>query len=230
MLTMSCTDTSIFHTPTLKETSFGPPVRMRVCILRNEKASDRQIDVILGRASDELRKYGIQIVKGWVRTWHRPGATLRSVVDDLGTEEIEAACDRLVAIVDLTVTDLLWLHVPNIVSASENVTHTRGYIIGKQPSLDLLSEKSLADPLIVFYNFLGCDELSDMNKCYPKIAALKVHVEPANDFLTAVDSQGRFIVTREAANQVMRDVLRHNAEIGGSGKLGAVGRTVDPTK
>jgi len=196
------------HTRERNALGYGPPMQLRVCVLHTPGVAPQRIDALIHAVNDEFAGYGIEVVVPWSRPWQRAGFTHGRLFDDIAHRELEAPCDRLVAFVDRNAGDALWgLVMPEVLGMVDEATHTRGYVVATRASLNQLFVPPSKATVHEFYHLLGCPHSGTMDACYRQIAALKgAHAADA-DFVPGVDQTGAFVMTRENANQTLRDAL-----------------------
>jgi hypothetical protein len=211
----ACTTVGV-HTKERASVDYGPSVQLRVCVLSAPKVTRERVDALILAVNREFEPYAITVTMPWVRPWARPGFTVDSIVDDVIRRDLEAPCDRLVALVDRNAGDFLWgLVMPEILGAVEENTHTHGYIVATAASLNQLVMDPSAATVHEFYHLLGCPHSLSMSKCYGIIAALKHHADPGADFFPGITSSGSYLQTRDAVNEALRaavagkDAARH---------------------
>jgi hypothetical protein len=196
------------HTHERFAIDYGPPVQMRVCVLRTADVSEDRVEKLIAAVNTEFEPYGIEVVVPWVRPWTRSGFAHRSLFDDVIAHELEAPCDRLVAFVDRNAGDFLWgLLMPEVLGSVDDPTHTRGFVVATQVSLNQVFTPPDKATVHEFYHLLGCPHSGALTDCYTQIAALKRGIDPAADFLPGVDEYGQLLKTRDAANHTLRQAI-----------------------
>ena len=201
---LGCTTVGV---PTSQQQAFdyGPPMQLRVCVLRTDGVSPERVDKLIAAVNSEFEPYGIEVVVPWVRPWKRTSFTHATMVEDVVGRELEAPCDRLIGFVDRNVGDFLWgLVMPEVLGSVDDTTHTRGYVVATQVSFNQLFSSPAKTTIHEFYHLLGCPHARAMTNCYSRIAALKRHTRHDADFFPGVSAHGRFLVTREEANGELR--------------------------
>ena len=88
--------------PTSQQQAFdyGPPMQLRVCVLRTDGVSPERVDKLIAAVNREFEPDGIEVVVPWVRPWKRTSFTHATMVEDVVGRELEAPCDRLIGFVD----------------------------------------------------------------------------------------------------------------------------------
>lgn len=196
------------HTRERFAVDYGPPAQLRVCVLRTADVSDQRVATLIAAVNQEFSAYGIEVVVPWVRPWTRSGFAHRSLFDDVIARELEAPCDRLVAFVDRNAGDFLWgLLMPEVLGSVDDPTHTRGFVVANQVSLNQVFTPPAKATVHEFYHLLGCPHSGALTHCYARIAELKRHIDPAADFFPGVDEAGAPLLTREAANHTLREAI-----------------------
>ena len=190
---------------------YGPPVQIRVCVLRAPRVSTQRVGELIAAVNTEFSAYGIEVVVPWVRPWARSGFAFQSLFDDVAQRPLEAPCDRLMAFVDRNAADFFWgLLMPEVLGAVDDHAHTHGYVVANRVSLNQVFRPPKAITVHEFYHLLGCPHAGVMSDCYERIAALKRSFDPGNDFFPAVAPDGSFLLTRESADAEMRKTIAKN--------------------
>lgn len=210
----ACTTVGV-HTRQRLAVAYGPPVQMRVCVLRAPGVSPQRVDALVAAVNSAFAAYGIEVIVPWMRPWPRPGFTFQRLFDDLARRALEAPCDRLMAFGDRHVGDFLWgLTMPEVLGAVDDDTHTRGYVVATRVSLNQLITPPAAVTVHEFYHLLGCRHAASMSDCYGRIAALKRSYDPRTDFFPGVGRDARFLLTRHAVNSVMQGAVGLESQAG----------------
>jgi hypothetical protein len=204
----ACTTVGL-HTGTRSKIDFGGPMVLQVCVLRAPGVSEQRANELMTVVSKELTLYNIEVFVPWTRPWTRSGFTAYAMFDDLGRRDIEPPCDRLLALVDRNVADVLWglASLPEILGAVDEITHTHGMVVAvavTEAQLDITPEEAAVHE---FYHMLGCPHALTLTKCYELIAKLKRHAAPEMDFVPGISQTGELLYTREAVNEVLRKAL-----------------------
>ena len=203
----ACTTVGM-HTRQRVAVDYGPPLQMRVCVLKAPGVTAQRVDALVAAVNRELTTYGIEVTVPWMRPWPRPGFTFQRLFDDVSRRQLEAPCDRLMAFGDRNVGDFLWgLAMPEILGAVDDDTHTRGYVVATRVSLNQLITSPTAVTVHEFYHLLGCPHAASMAVCYGRIAALKRSYDPRSDFFPGIGRDARILLTRDDANFVMQGVV-----------------------
>jgi hypothetical protein len=197
---------------------YGPPLDLRVCFLAAPHVSVERVYQLVDAVNQEFEPYAITVVVPWVQPWTRAGFTEESLIDDVARRPLPAPCDRLVALVDRNAGDFFWgLLLPEVLGAVEDVTNTHGYVVANVGSLNQVFDDPGNTAVHEFYHLLGCPHAATLSECYHRIAELKRHVDPHADFVPGIAPDGRYLLTRDAANSLLKaslaatDAVRHNA-------------------
>jgi hypothetical protein len=195
-----------------KRVDFGQPLSLEVCLLKHKDVSQPRADLFIAAVNKEFADFGIAVTVPWVREWERPAFTVNGIMQDILTRDLEAPCDRLIALVDRHAGDFLWgLLLPEVLGAVDDVTHTRGYIVANFGSLNQAFSSVEMTAVHEFYHLVGCGHGISKSKCYHDIAGLKAGLPPESDFMPGVGKDGEYLLTREAANKVVREYLAEQA-------------------
>lgn len=187
---------------------YGPPLTLRVCILKNDSISPERAASLMAAVGKNFESFGITVEVPWTRPWTRPGFQVTSIMADVEQRDLEGPCDRLVGLVARNAGDIAWgLLMPEVLGAVDDDTATRGYVVANYGSLNQLFLSPQHATVHEFYHLLGCPHGLTLTKCYHRIAALKSAAVPGADFFPGVTHDGKFLTTREAANQAMRDAI-----------------------
>lgn len=177
-----CTTVGV-HTSAREHVDFGPPVTVRVCVLKTADIPPQRAEALKQLVRKEFAKYGLLIEVPWVRDWERPGFQVDSIMRDLLERPLEPPCDRLFGFVDRHPGDFVWgLVMPEVLGAVDDVTATRGYVVATFGSLNQLFASPGQAIVHEFYHLFGCGHDVTLTKCYPRIASLKAAVQPDADF------------------------------------------------
>ena len=188
---------------------YGSSAQLRVCFLRANGVSPQRVDQLVAAVNEEFKTYGIEIVVPWVRSWERPGFGHDSLLDDVVARELEPPCDRLVALVDRNAGDALWgLLMPEVLGSVDDATHTRGFIVANRASVNQLFMPPSKVTVHEFYHLLGCPHARTLTNCYAQIERIKRQINTRHpEFFPGIDGNGTLLVTRDEANDVLRQTL-----------------------
>lgn len=228
-----CTTVGV-HTKAREHVDFGPPVTVRVCVLKAADISEDRADALKRRVQEEFAQYGLLIEVPWVRDWQRPGFSSGPIMNDLLQRPLEPPCDRLFGLVDRHAGDFAWgLVMPEILGAVDTVTGTRGYVVATFGSVNQLFAPPETTVLHEFYHLFGCPHDLTKSKCYEKIAALKAALQPDADFFpgvsrwrpddedegartgneaAATDAPEAFLTTRAQADEALAAYFAHETK------------------
>ncbi|WP_198032472.1 hypothetical protein [Aerolutibacter daejeonensis] len=207
LLLSGCTTVGM-HTRERAAVDYGAPVTMRVCILKAPRVSDDRVDELIGAVNREFVPYGIRVTVPWVRPWVRPAQSFKHMFDDVMRRDLEPPCDRLVVFADRNAGDALrGMLMPEILGAVDDTTHTRGLVIANRATLNQLLQSPEGTAVHEFYHLLGCPHAMSLSKCYIRIALVKRQFARDPQFFPGVRADGRLLVTRDAANSMLRRAL-----------------------
>lgn len=207
MLLTGCTTVGM-HTRELATVDYGAPVEMRVCILQAPRVTDARVAELIAAVNDEFTPYGIRVTVPWVRPWVRPAQSFKHMFDDVMRRDLEPPCDRLVVFADRNAGDALrGMLMPEILGAVDDTTHTRGMVIANRATLNQLLQSPEGTAVHEFYHLLGCPHAMSLSKCYTRIALVKRQFARDPQFFPGVRADGRLLVTRDAANSMLRQAL-----------------------
>jgi hypothetical protein len=191
---------------------YGPPMTLKVCVLRAPGVTAERVDELVAAVNKEFAVYNIQVVVPWQQPWQRAGFTSTSLFDDVAGRDLEQPCDRLIALVDRNAGDFLWgLVMPEILGEVDEASHTRGYIVATLGSLNQMFEPPSAATVHEFYHLLGCPHAASLTNCYHLIASLKAHTDAAMGFVPGINPKGQFLLTRQIANASLRSGMTYLA-------------------
>ncbi len=192
---------------------FGEPVTLEVCLLKHEEVAQDRADLFIAAVNREFADFGIEVTVPWTREWERPAFTVNGIMRDILARGVEPPCDRLMALVDRHAGDFLWgLLLPEVLGAVDDLSHTRGYIVANFASLNQAFTSVELTAVHEFYHLVGCGHGISKSQCYHDIAALKASRPPGSDFVPGVGRDGKYLVTREAANDAVQSYLAEQAE------------------
>lgn len=188
----ACTTVGV-HTAEIAKIDYGPPVTVRVCVLKTDDTPHLRVDSLLKAVNREFAQYNIAVDVPWVRPWKRPGYFVETILEDLMRRPLEQPCDRLVGLVDRHVGDFVWgLAMPEVLGAVDDVTATRGYVVATWGSLNQIFMTPEQAAVHEFYHLVGCPHGMTLTKCYPRIAALKQAAVSDEDFFPGVAKHETF--------------------------------------
>jgi hypothetical protein len=203
-----CTSIGVY-TRAQAEHDYGSLARMRVCVLKSDGITSERMQSMVDAVNQEFAPYRIFLEVVWVRPWTRPGFTHDAIFGDIVRRDLEAPCDRLIALVDRNVGDLAWgLLLPEILGEVDSASGTRGFVVAALGSLNQLGAGPRDVIVHEFYHLVGCPHGLTQTKCYARIATLKAALNPAEDFFPSMNiATGEIVPTRQMANDAVRKSL-----------------------
>lgn len=208
----ACTTVGMDVSSQIARHDYGDTVPLRVCVLREPRITDAVVRRLIGGLNSEFRHFGIEVRVPWVEDWERPGFTMRSILPDVATRELEPPCDRLLALVYPHGGDITWsMFLPSISGAVDDDTGTHGYIQVWLEDFGTPAEKPSRQTLSLaaheLYHMLGCGHALLKGGCYERIAAIKARYPPSGEFFPGIDEEGQFLDSREEVRDILRRVL-----------------------
>ncbi|MGQ0429418.1 MAG: hypothetical protein ACT4UQ_05770 [Gammaproteobacteria bacterium] len=196
------------HTTERGKVDYGPAQEMRLCLLKSPDVPENRADELVAAVSKEFATYGIHVTVPWVHEWERPAFTATGILEDIMRRDLEPPCDRLMGLVDRHAGDFVWgLLLPEVLGAVDGVSRTRGYVVATFGSINQVTAEPQVAIVHEFYHLVGCGHGVSKTKCYHKIAEMKASRPPESDFFPGMEMKGKFILTREEANQAVRTFL-----------------------
>lgn len=187
---------------------YGPPQTVEVCFLKDPDVTQQRADELIAAVNKEFAAYNIQATVPWVHEWERPSFTASGILEGVMSHELEAPCDRLVGLIGRHAGDFLWgLLLPEVLGAVDDVTRTRGYVVANWGSVNQLFSEPDVSAVHEFYHLVGCGHGVTKSKCYHKIAEMKASLAAGSDFYPGVTKEGKYLLSREEANEAMRKFL-----------------------
>jgi hypothetical protein len=184
---------------------YGPPQTVEICLLKDPDVTQQRADELIAAVNKEFAPYNIQATVPWVHDWKRPAFTASGIIQDVMKRELEAPCDRLVGLVDRNAGDFFWgLLLPEVLGGVDDVTRTRGYVVANWGSINQIFAEPSVATVHEFYHLVGCGHGATKTKCYHKIAEMKASLPAGSDFLPGVTKEGKYLLTRDEANQAIQ--------------------------
>lgn len=214
MLVLSgCTTVGVADYSYLKGSDFGRMEKFRICVLADEGVTEEEARSLMATVGEGFSMFGLEVSVPWVRPWPRPAFAMQGIIEDLGLQTLEAPCDRMFGLVGRNFGDfLVGLVGIEVLGAVDTVTHTRGFAVAKQVSLNQVFVSPTKTAIHETYHLLGCAHGTTLVKCYKRILDMKriarVNRESGNDFFPGLSSEGVPIASRDEANTWTRDVVR----------------------
>lgn len=204
------------HTSAQSTVDYGPPLTLNVCVLQAPGVSDERADELVGAVNKEFTPYNITVAVPWRRSWNRAGFFGHSLMDDVAHRDIEAPCDRLVALVDRNPGDFFWgmLGMGDVVASVDSATHTHGFVVATEGSLTQLFFPPSEGAVNESYALLGCNPAHTLTACYHQIGQLKAHTKAADGFVPGTDGTGKYFQTRAEVNARLKVAVTERDLIG----------------
>jgi hypothetical protein len=201
----ACTSMGHEYQANREQHEFGPRETLSVCLYVDNGINDEEARTLMENAwRDEAPLYGLDVKIAQIKRWPRPAARMEGIMAALRKEQLEAPCDRVLALIGRDFGDFMWsLLAPEYLGAVNTDTLTHGYAVARRVSLNQLISPPVDVTRHEIYHMLGCGEHNDMKKCYDQIALLKTWKrEHESDFFPAWDFlSGRLLASREAVNE-----------------------------
>lgn len=207
----SCTSIGGFTSrPDTARYEFGPPLIMRVCILRDPTVSEEQTKNIIKAWQGELTQFNLAVSLQWMRPWPRPAFGAEGLMEAIAEPAMEAPCDRLVALIGRSLGDAVYSLslMPEIFGYVDDATQSRGFVVAAWgPSINQILFGGPNEIMIhEGYHLLGCGHDS-WSQCYESIAEIKrlarVNQRDGIDFFPSRTAGGVVFFTREKVNAAL---------------------------
>jgi len=207
-----CTTVGV-HTQERAQVDYGPPETLRVCLLVNEGLPPERGMELIAAVNTEFEPYGVTVVVPWSRPWKRPGFDADAIMEELITHELEPGCDRLVGLVGRHAGDFVWgLVLPEVLGAVDVNTHTHGFVVAANGSVNQIIEGPSSATVHEFYHLLGCPHGLALTKCYHLIAEIKSKVPLGEDLFPGRNAKGEYLFNRAIVNAYLRAETKLRAE------------------
>lgn len=211
----SCTSIGgLTSKPDMARYKFGPPLTMRICILRDPAVSEEQAKNLMKAWQEEITQFNLTLSLQWIHPWPRPAFGAYGLMEAIAEPTMEAPCDRLVALIGRNAGDAIYslmslvLPMPEILGYVDNVTQSRSFIIATWgPSINQVFAGGPEAVMIhEGYHLLGCGHNS-WSQCYDSIAETKrlarTNQQDGIDFFPSRTVEGVVFLTREKANTAL---------------------------
>ena len=193
--------------PELFSTVSGPSEELRIGIYQDRELAMDETKAILSGIQIELLKYGIRVNIPWIRPWTRPAFNSAGLIQSIVKLPLEDSCDRILVIVGRNSEDFVWgLFLPEMLGGVENVTSTKGYVVGEVGSLNQAASGISPTEAAVheIFHMLGCTDEDNGDKCFAKISSLRSYAKinrtvRKNDFFPCVNNKGIVMWDRKHA-------------------------------
>jgi hypothetical protein len=207
ILSTGCTTVPVGHGRRPDVAALGPPVLLRVCILRDVEVVEEDARGILAALQEGVTPYGLSLEFPWVRDWQRPAFSHTGILKDVARRPLEAPCDRLLALVGRDVRDFLWgALMPEVLGAVETRTHSKGFVVAETGSLNQLLSFTPPHQAAVheLFHLLGVDHDDDPEGSLRQIMRIKQAAmdnrRAGRDFFPAMTPRGTVYTTRRAVD------------------------------
>lgn len=185
----------------------GPPEELRIGIYQDRELGDLETRAIIRGLQYEFVKYGININVPWIRPWTRTAFKSSELVKDIVKLPLEDSCDRILVIVGRNSDDFVWgLFLPEMLGGVEDVTHTKGFVVGKVGSLNQAASgiSPVEAAIHEVSHMFGCADGDNGNTCFAKIASLRSYAKinrtvRKNDFFPCITNKNAIIWDRKHA-------------------------------
>ena len=113
ILAAGCTTLGADDARARRQIDYGPPVNIRLCVLRDQTLGNDQAISLLNAISAEMKPFGIVLEVPWIKPWERQGH-VHNVVFPTGTAQFKdrlyiyyGAADSYVACASIRLPQLL---------------------------------------------------------------------------------------------------------------------------
>ena len=208
-----CTSMGAHEEAALKNTDFGPPEPLRICVLLDTpEISQAEGTKLMQAVQAEFALYEITVTVPWYQAWHRPGFGGMKIITDLASRKLPPPCDRVMALVGQNAGDVLVGLFVSTLGSVDTVTHTRGYVMSEFSSINQVFAPPAAALVHESYHLLGCDHDVTMTECYARIQRLKAAAREnraaGNDFFPTYTVRGQLILHRDEVDVREANALR----------------------
>jgi len=192
-------------------TDFGPPETLRLCLLREPGVSETRVRRVVEGLRGGLALYGITLEVPRVERWSPPPDGPGTRIAALHGLQIEAPCDRLLALSSLRTREFLTRSVSpsrpgaTIEGEVESRAFSRGYAFVRPISVfHVFGFDAVALALHEVHHLLRCGHDVVMDDCYRQIARLKRAARESRarglDFFPILTRDGVWIRERSAVS------------------------------
>lgn len=164
----------------MRETDFGPPARVRLCVYLDDGITVADADRLLRSWDSEAPKYGLSVEPVCAGRLHRDGFFYWQIAEQLRRTAIPDSCDRMLYFVNRGPADFAYAvlaaaaGLPEVLGYVDDATLTRGFVVARFGSLNQI----VLTPAVItrheLYHLLGCGGHFDMPSCYRNLRALKL--------------------------------------------------------
>lgn len=137
----------------------GAPEPLRIGIYVDRSIEGYRTDKIIEALKTEFAPYGIKVEIPWIRPWERKGFRAYELMTNIAKLPLEFPCDRILVIIGRHAGDVAWgLFLPEILGAVEDVTRTKGYVVGEIGSINQVLMTPTDTAVHEVYHMLGCED------------------------------------------------------------------------
>jgi len=194
-----CTTVGSHNLAALSKLEFGPPERLRLCVLSDRGITEAEIrDLLTAAWEKEASRFGITLLITEIIPWTRGAFTGIEIAESVRSVPLPPSCDRVMAFVNRHIGDALWgLLLPELLGWANDETRTHGFVVARIVSLNQVSLPPQDVLRHELFHLLGCEHAWSLEECYERIALLKR--ARVGDFFPAWDAESRRILASRRA-------------------------------
>jgi hypothetical protein len=180
MMLPGCTSMGLDHPQLRDKYSYGPPVRVKLCVYLDDGITRDDAQTLLTSWDEEARIYGLYIQPVAYAHMTRQGFFHSSILEQVDQIPLGPSCDRVLYFVNRDVGDYAFglfaasVGVPEILGEVDDPTLTHGYVVARRASLNQIVMTPYGVTRHELFHLLGCPEHFDMPDCYLRIHDLKL--------------------------------------------------------